>query len=176
MTRHRLGIVLLVPDPWLAEIDGIRRALGDEALHRVPPHITLVPPINVREEDLPAAFDVLHEAAGRCPVLELIVGPVASFVPVNPVSYLAVSGAPAAMSHLVGLRDALLTGPLERPEDWPFVPHVTVATGLPEERLAAGVLALSQFVVQVAFERVHVLAEEPDHVWKPVTDAPLARF
>jgi hypothetical protein len=52
MGRHRLGVVLLVPDPWAAEVDGLRRALGDEALDRVAPHITLVPPSNVSDEDL----------------------------------------------------------------------------------------------------------------------------
>jgi 2'-5' RNA ligase len=173
MPRHRLGVVLLVPEPWSTEIDGIRRALGDEALARIPTHLTLVPPINVREDDLPAAFDVLHAASGACPVLDLVLGPVATFAPVNPVAYLSVSGAAVAMSHLVGLKDALLAGPLERPEDHPFVPHVTVANELPDDRLAAAQLALSELQVEVAFTRVTVLAEQDGHVWAPVADAPL---
>ena len=175
MPKHRLGVVLLVPEPWRTEVDGLRRGLGDAALGRVPPHITLVPPINVREEDLGAAFDVLHEAGARCPTLSLALGPVASFAPVNPVAYLAVSGAPVPIAHLVGLKDALRSGPLERPEDWPFVPHVTLASGLPEDRLAAAVLALSPLTMTVTFDRLHVLAEEPGQVWTPVTDAPLGR-
>ena len=173
MARHRLGVVLLVPEPWSTEIDGLRRALGDGALTRIPTHLTLVPPINVREDDLPAAFDVVHAAAGACPVLELALGPVATFAPVNPVAYLTVSGAPTAMSHLVGLKDALLAGPLERPEDHPFVPHVTVASDLPEDRLVAAELALSELHIDVAFERVVVLAEQDGHVWTPVGDAAL---
>ena len=173
MPRHRLGVVLLVPEPWSIEIDGIRRALGDEALARIPTHLTLVPPINVREDDLPVAFDVLHAAAGTCPALDLSLGPVATFAPVNPVAYLAVSGAPVAMSHLVGLKDGLLTGPLERPEDHPFVPHVTVANELPDDRLAAAELALSELHIELTFTRVVVLAEQDGHVWTPVGDAPL---
>ncbi len=173
MARHRLGVVLLVPEPWATEIDGIRRALGDEALERVPPHLTLVPPVNVREDDLGASLDLVHAAARRCPPLELHLGPAATFAPVSPVAYLAVSGGPPALGALVGLRDDLHVGPLERPSDLAFVPHVTLAIELPEERLAASVLALSEYAVDVVLDRVHVLAEQDDKRWAPVTDVAL---
>ena len=166
-------MVLLVPEPWSIEVDGIRRALGDEALARIPSHITLVPPVNVRDEDLPAAFDVLHAASAACPPLDLTLGPVASFTPVNPVAYLAVSGDPAARSDLIGLKDALHAGSLDRPEDWPYVPHVTVATELAEDRLLASVAVLADYRADVRFERVTVLAEQPGRVWIPVADAAL---
>lgn len=175
MARHRLGVVLLVPQPWSTEIDGVRRALGDDALGRIPSHLTLVPPINVRDDELPTAFDVVHAAAGACPVLDLHLGPVSTFAPVNPVAYLSVSGAAPTMSHLVGLRDAMLSGPLDRPDDHPFVPHVTVANDLPEDRLAACVDVLAGYGADVSFERAHVLAEQPGRVWVPVADAALGR-
>jgi 2'-5' RNA ligase len=175
MGRHRLGVVLLVPEPWSFEVDGIRRALGDESLRRIPAHITLVPPVNVSEEDLAATFDLVHQVSAACPPLELRLGPVASFAPVNPVAYLKVTGEPTEVSRLIGLKDALHSGTLDRPEDWPFVPHVTVAAELPDDRLAAAVAALSEIAVQVRFGRVHVLAEQPGHVWVPVADAALGR-
>jgi hypothetical protein len=56
MGRRRLGVVLLVPDPVRREIDGLRRALGAGSLGRVPAHLTLVPPVNVREDDLEAGL------------------------------------------------------------------------------------------------------------------------
>ena len=173
MPRHRLGVVLLVPEPRSLEVDGLRRALGDEALSRIPSHITLVPPVNVHNEELGVAFDVLHAAAAVCPTLALTLGPVTSFMPVNPVAYLAVSGEPEAMSCLVGLKDDLHSGPLDRPEDWPYVPHVTVASELAEDRLLGAVEVLADFRVDVAFERVTVLAEQPGRVWVPVADAAL---
>jgi 2'-5' RNA ligase len=172
VARHRLGVVLLVPEPWATEIDGLRRALGDGALDLVPPHLTLVAPVNVRDGDVPVALDLVHAAAGQCPPLDLHLGPTATFAPVSPVAYLAVSGEPTAASALVGLREALQQGPLERPSDLRFVPHVTVAIELPEERLAAAVTALADYGAAVRFERVHVLAEM-DHVWRPVTDVAL---
>ena len=173
MARHRLGVVLLVPDPWATEIDGLRRALGDEALGRVPPHITLVPPVNVRDEDLANALDLVHAAARGCPVLDLHLGPAASFAPVSPVAYLAVSGAPAVMGRVEALRAELHQGPLERSSDLPFVPHVTIAIELPDDRLAAAVAALGDYDADVRIDRLHVLAEHPDRTWGPVADAGL---
>jgi 2'-5' RNA ligase len=173
VARHRLGVVLLVPEPWCTEVDGLRRALGDEALPRVSSHLTLVPPVNVREDELAAAFDLVHAAAAGCPPLTLRLGPVATFAPVNPVAYLTVSRDAGTMARLVALKDALHTGPLDRPADHAFVPHVTVASELPEERLAASALALSEFDAEVTFERVHVLAEQTGRVWVPVADAAL---
>jgi 2'-5' RNA ligase len=88
--KRRLGVVLLVPPPWAAEIDGLRRALGDGALGRIAPHLTLVPPVNVREEDVPAALAVLRSAAAEVdgPSLVVRLGPAATFSPENPVVYL----------------------------------------------------------------------------------------
>ncbi len=170
---HLLGIALLVPEPWSTEIDGVRRALGDEALGRIPPHVTLVPPVHVRDEELATAFDVVHAAAASCPALGLHLGPVATFAPVNLVGYLEVTGEPTTMARLVKLRDALHEGPLDRPDDHPFVPHVTVARELPSDRLAASVAALSEYTADVTVARVHVLAWQPDRTWIPVADAGL---
>ncbi len=55
------------PPPLAEEIDGLRRAFGDRSLGRVPPHLTLVPPVNVAEGDLGQALAVLRAAAAdRC--------------------------------------------------------------------------------------------------------------
>lgn len=173
MARQRLGVVLLVPQPLATQIDGVRRALGDGALARIPPHITLVPPVNVAERDLPAAFAAVRSAAAASPPLALRLGPVTTFQPVNPVAYLAVDGAAPMMEALVSLRAACLTGPLERSQDHDFVPHVTVADEQTPARLEAAVTALKSFSADVTIDRVHVLAEQPGRVWVPIADMPL---
>src|SRR5687767_4081710 len=135
MARQRLGVVLLVPQPLATEIDGIRRALGDGARERISPHITLVPPVNVAERDLPRAFALVRSAAATVAPLALRLGPVATFAPVNPVAYLRVGGAPPVLDALERLRTSCLQGPLARTSDHDFVPHVTVADELAEDRL-----------------------------------------
>lgn len=173
MARQRLGVVLLVPQPLATQIDGLRRALGDDAFGRIPPHVTLVPPVNVTERDLPVALEVVRRAAAATPTLALTVGPVATFHPVNPVAYLSVDGDDDQIEALTHLREACLAAPLDRPQDHEFVPHVTIASTLDDERLAAVTAVLTDLVVHVAIERVHVLAEQAGRQWVPIADAPL---
>src|SRR5688572_20311112 len=135
MARQRLGVVLLVPQPLAKEIDGVRRALGDEARERIAPHITLVPPLNVAERDLPRAFTLVRTAASTIAPLSLRLGPAATFAPVNPVAYLKVGGEPQVLEALERLRAKCLEGPLERTIDLEFVPHVTIANELDDARL-----------------------------------------
>jgi 2'-5' RNA ligase len=173
MARQRLGVVLLVPHPIATQVDGIRRALGDGALGRIEPHITLVPPVNVAERDLPLAFSSVRAAAATVPPLALRIGPVATFAPANPVAFLRVGGDSQVLDALERLRTGCLQGPLDRAQDHDFVPHVTVADELAADRLDAVARVLSDFSAEVTFDRVHVLAEQPGRLWTPVADAVL---
>ena len=175
MPRRRLGVVLLIPPPLDGEIDGLRRACGDGALGKVPPHVTLVPPVNVREDAFEDALAVLRGAAAAAEPLVLRLGPAATFHPDTPVLYLDVGG---DLDRLHRLRDAVFVAPLTRRLTWPFAPHVTLAEEQPPERLEAGVTALADYRVDVRVDRVHLLEERKDdqrgRVWEPVADVPLA--
>ena len=169
MSRVRLGVALLVPAPLDAEVDGLRRALADGALGRIPAHLTLVPPVNVREGDLAKALAVLSAAAAATVPFAVTLGPPASFLPDSPTLYL-----PAAGTEVVELRNRIFVEPLARPLSWPFVPHVTLADDAPPERIRAAVVALGDFRIAVRFERVHLLREGAGRVWEPIADAPFA--
>ncbi len=173
MPRQRLGVALLIPQPLAAHVDGLRRALGDPALGRVPPHLTLVPPVNVAERDLGHALSLLRTAAAGTEPFTLELGPVTTFHPVTPVCYLAVAGATDALREL---RDRVFRAPLHRELTHSFEPHVTVADSMDEARIAPAVAALSGFRATVAFDRVHLLAERRDderaRVWDAIADAP----
>jgi 2'-5' RNA ligase len=182
-------VALLLPPPHATEVDGLRRALADRALQRVPPHLTLVPPVNVRVEAVPDALAVVRGAAATVEPFSLRLGPPTSFAPVTPTLHLAVSGpdgepgaadgrrAGSALATLHRLRDAVFLPPLERPLTFPFEPHVTLADDVDPERIPASVQALEGYVVEVTFERVHVLEERRDvdgrRRWVPVADVPL---
>jgi 2'-5' RNA ligase len=172
MPRWRLGVALLVPEPARAEVDGLRRALGDPALSRIPAHLTLVPPVNVREDDIPAALEILRAAAaGQAGPLRLTLGPAESFMPHNPVVFLGVGG---DLDALHALRMRVFTPPLERSLTWSFVPHVTVCDTTTPERIAAALTALADFAVDVRIDRVHLLREGEGRVWQPIADAPFS--
>jgi 2'-5' RNA ligase len=170
MPRHRLGVVLLVPPPFDAEVDALRKAVGDPSLGRIPPHITLVPPVNVNDDRLGEALATVRQAAAatRSP-LRLTLGPPATFLPVTPVLYLAVSGDEEA---LFDLRDGVFVPPLQRPLDHEFVPHVTLADGIDAEVVETALVALASYEAAATIERVHVLEQREGRRWAALADAP----
>jgi len=165
-----LGVALLVPPPRDAEVDGLRRALGDGSLGRIPAHLTLVPPVNVREDRLGEALAVLRRAAAASRPFMLSLGPPATFLPDNPTLYLAVADDVAVRA----LRDRVFVDPLARSLTWPFVPHVTMADEADPDRIASALVALADYRIDVTVSRVHLLREGPGRIWTPIADAAFA--
>jgi GNAT superfamily N-acetyltransferase len=164
-------VALLLDPPVSDQVDGLRRAIGDDALGRIPSHLTLVPPINVRHADLALTLGRLRAAAATVPgPFQLTLGPPATFLPANPVLYLDVGG---DVNPLRRLRDAVFAPPLERPLTWPWVPHVTLAESATPERIAAALTVLDRFAVVTPIDRVVLLEEGPGRVWSPLADAAL---
>jgi 2'-5' RNA ligase len=167
--KARLGVALLLPAAVSTEVQGLRRALGDGALDRIPPHLTLVPPVNVREDRLPDALAVLRAAAAATEPLTLTLGPPATFLPYNPTVYLAVGG---DLAGLHALRDRVFRDPLERPLTWPFVPHVTLADEIDSARIPPALEALADYRAEVTVDAVHLLQEGAGRTWAPIADVP----
>jgi len=165
--KVRLGVALVVPPPLDREIDTLRRATGDGTYGRVPPHCTLVPPVNGRTDRMDDACAVLRAAAAVTRPISARLGPPATFLPDNPVLYLPLEEGAAAV---LALRQRVFREPLARPITWPFVPHVTVADEADAERIVAAQAALSDYRTDVTFDRVHLLQEGPGRVWAPVAD------
>ena len=164
-------MAVLIDPPQSVEIDGLRRAVGDPSLGRIPPHVTLVPPVNVRAAELPAALGVLRAAAASVPgPLTLTLGSVTTFLPVNPVLYLEVGG---DLDGLRRLRDTVFRPPLERALSWPWVPHVTLADGADPERIDAARAAMASYAAVATVDRVVLLEEGRGRVWAPLADARL---
>ena len=167
----RIGVVLLVPAPIDREIDALRRAVGDGTYGRVPAHLTLVPPSNVRDDRLDDALALLRQAAGATRPFRVGLGAPTTFLPDNPVLYLPVS---SGADEVVRLRERVFCDPFARPLTWPYVPHVTMADEMSPERIVAAQQALSYFHTDIDFDRLHILEEGPGRVWGPIADFPFA--
>ncbi len=167
--RRRLGVVLLLDEPWRSEVQGLRRALRSPSIDTQPPHLTLVPPVNVPERRLDEAVAVLRREAARCrPTLRLTIGPTASFAPVSPVLYLRVDG--DDLDGLHRLQHGVFRGPLLRSVDYDYVPHVTVHESASDAVIPDALAVLAGYRVDVEFDRVHLLEQGPDRGWRPLTD------
>ena len=172
MPRRRFAVALLVPPPASIEIDALRRALGDRQLGRIEPHITLVPPINLREDDIADALAVVQAAARRSSPMPVTLGPIAAFGESSPVRFLAVD----PWDPVVALQRACWSGVLERDERRPFHPHVTVdIDGGTTEGPDPALELLSGYRADVVLDRVTVLenvdVDDPvlKRVWEPYT-------
>jgi 2'-5' RNA ligase len=170
--RRKLGVALLIPRNLAPEIDGLRRALGAPDLAQVPPHITLVLPINVRTEDVDAAITLVRDAAAAEQPIDVVIGPLETFYPVTPVLYLRVSG--PGLDAITRLRDALDNGPLAQELTHPFVPHVTLDSNASDAAIAGAQASITRYVEHVHLDTITVLEQnDEDKVWRPIADAPL---
>jgi 2'-5' RNA ligase len=172
--RRRLGVALLLDPPIADEINGLRRGLGDRSLGRIDAHVTLVPPVNVRGDEVEVALEIVRAAARDCGrPFSLILGPPGTFAPANPVVHLPVSGDVAPLRRL---RDATFAGPLQRTLSWPWVPHVTLADDADPASIAPTLAALASYQVVTLVDRVVVLEERRGPAgrrWEPFADAAL---
>ena len=172
MPRQRLGVALLVPEPLATELDGLRRALGAAERALVQPHLTLVSPTNVRDDEVQGVLDGVRRAANRTyGPLTLELGPVGTFAPVTPTVHLRVSG---DIEPLTTLRALVRQGPLDRPEPFEWVQHVTLAQEVADEVIEAALVAMGAFSAPVAFDAVDVLRQHADRVWRSIDSMPFA--
>ena len=127
-----IGVSISVPDPEGASLQQYRVDIGDDTARHIPTHITLVPPTQVAEADLPAITAHLERAAaGQRPFRVQLRG-TGSFRPVSPVVFVGVVEGIAGCELLAS---AVRSGPLAVDVDFPYHPHVTIAHDQPEEVL-----------------------------------------
>lgn len=180
MARRRLAVALLAPPAEAAAIDVLRQAAGVAEPFSVAPHLTLVPPVNVPEADLPAVEATLRRVAAAARPVSLTVGPAATFLPETPTLHLAVGG--PDLDALRSLRGHLRAGPFDRPDVWPFHPHVTICEHASVELIQAGLVAFAGLRRRWQIDSLHLLEQHrhgPDHPqhgrahWVPIREEPL---
>ncbi|MEX0767400.1 MAG: 2'-5' RNA ligase family protein [Microthrixaceae bacterium] len=123
MPRRRVAVALLPPSAISEQIQGLRALLRDPRIADLPPHLTLIPPVNLQNDDLQDLQEALRLTASQTAPFALGLGPVASFTPATPTLHLSVTG---QVEALLSFRDQLRVGPVNRPDTWPFTPHVTL--------------------------------------------------
>ena len=168
MSRRRLGVVLLLPEPVRTQVEGIRLGLGADL--NIPPHITLVGPVMVDDDAVDDAIEIVRAAAAEHDKpLSITIGPGRTFLPINPVAYLAVSG---DVDAVASLHDSCRQAPLELPDEYDFTPHVTLIDGGSDEFVNAAVSATSAFSATMFVRGATVLEFGDDKIWRPIADAP----
>lgn len=154
-----VGVVIDVPEPYAARIREARQAWGDPEAETIPAHVTIVAPVSVDAEEMPALEQHLERALLGCGPFRMRLRGTGTFRPVSPVVFLTVA---EGISHCEGLERRIRCGPWAVDLRFPYHPHVTVAFDLPEEVLDYASTVLEDFQADFTVDavRLYELAED----------------
>jgi 2'-5' RNA ligase len=161
-----IGVAIPIPDPFGAQLQRMRAALGDPMAHAIPTHITLVPPTEVGGG--PAALAEIDDHLSSIAATERPFGirlrGTATFRPVSPVVFVALA---EGIGGCERLQDRVMSGPLARELEFPYHPHVTVAHHLPEEVMDQAYKDLAGYEAAFEVRGFSLYEHGADGVWRP---------
>ena len=165
-----IGVSVSVPEPHAGVLQHAREAYGDPLALKVPPHITLVPPTPVTEEELPAVEAHLARVGATTAPFRIRLRGTGTFRPVTPVVFvtLAEGIGPCGL-----LQEKLRRVPLDRELMFPYHPHVTIGHHLDDDRLDQMFKEYYDFHALFEVREFWLSEHGPDEVWRPVQAFPL---
>jgi 2'-5' RNA ligase len=140
MPPTRYALVAYVRNSVGEFVVRLRRQLHPELPH-LAAHLTVLPPRVLQGSELSARED-LEEACSQVEPFVVTLGEVETFCPLTPTVFIRVADAAYRMREL---HDRLNTKTLAAPEEWPYMPHLTIVKMSTE--------ALAQQAFQVACQR-----------------------
>ncbi|MGH3367343.1 MAG: 2'-5' RNA ligase family protein [Nocardioidaceae bacterium] len=160
---HTIGVAIAIPEPYGSELRQYRASFGDPAAEGVPTHLTLLPPMEVETESLDEIEAHLAKVAARYPAFRIHLRGTATFRPVSPVVFMAVT---EGISACEVLADHIRSGRLHQELSFPYHPHVTVAHHLDDSALDKAFETLSDYECTFLVERFHLYVHDGDEVWR----------
>ncbi len=136
--KKRFFVAVILEKSLAQEVRSLSRLLGRPFPMRIPPHITLMPPINLPEDRLGSLRIAVREAVEMFSEETIYLGPVSSFWPRNPAIFMQVSAdgqqdfegdADSNNSFLHYIFNRLSIGDFEPPitrDAYRFIPHITI--------------------------------------------------
>lgn len=172
------AVVSYLPGELGKFVDRLRRRF-DPALAAWLPHVTLLPPRPLPDA-LAGPLETIRRQCALFEPFDATVHGVCTFWPKSGVVYLSFSGGRERLIELHDLlNDALNRPEMERQEIHPYVPHVTIAQDLDEQR-TAGVLAdverdCSARTAGWTFrvESLFLVRKTPENFWLNLAPIPL---
>lgn len=162
-----IGVSVAVPEPWGSRLQDFRVDNGDAQGATIPTHITLVPPVEVAEEQLDEVERHLAQVAAGVPPYVVHLRGSGSFRPVSPVVFVnLVEG----ISWTEQLAADCRSGPLARDLEFPFHPHVTVAHVADDVALDRAFDELSGFECSFSVDAFHLYVHDAEHGWTATRD------
>jgi 2'-5' RNA ligase len=122
MQKPRYALVAYLKNAAGEFVENLRRELHPDLPH-LPAHLTILPPRTLQGSES-AAIEFLERVCGKEQPFEVHLGEVETFVPVTPTIYIRVDGQASRMQEL---HQRLNIDSLACREEWPYIPHLTIA-------------------------------------------------
>ena len=165
--RTTIGVAIAVPDPWGAQLQAYRAALGDHTADGIPTHVTLMPPFATSHGDVPAIERHLAEASALHSAFRIHLRGTGTFRPTSPVVFVTLAEGISACEQLAA---SVRRGPLAADLQFPYHPHVTVAHDLDDATLDRTFLDLSGFECDFVVDRFSLYVHHRGDGWVPTRD------
>jgi 2'-5' RNA ligase len=166
-----IGVAVNIPEPWGSELARFRKEAGDPQAESIPPHVTIVGPVEIADDALAAVGDHLADVAARHRAFDLHLRGTGTFRPVTDVVFVVVA---AGISECEMLERDVRCGPIVRERVFPYHPHVTVAHDISAAQLDAAYERLSGFEARFRVDGFTLFEHGADGFWRPQRDFPFA--
>jgi 2'-5' RNA ligase len=176
MPGQRYALVAYIKSPAGEFVENLRRELHPELPH-LAAHLTILPPRPLHGTER-SAVEALEQLCSQTEAFEVNLGSVETFTPITPTVYIRVD---REASRICELHHQLNAQALEYKEEWPYIPHLTIA------KMSTEKMALDAFQVarerwaqysgsrRILLERLTFVREDAQNCWVDLASVPLGR-
>ncbi len=176
MQNPRYALVAYVKNPAGEFVENLRRELHPDLPH-LAAHLTILPPRPLRGSEA-SALQLLDRICGQVEPFDVTLGEVQTFSPVTPTVYIRID---TAAVHMSELHRKLNTEVLEFCEEWPYIPHMTIAKMSAEQPAREAYEVARQRWAQyagsrrISLEKLMFVREESPNCWVDLAPIALGR-
>ena len=176
MQAPRYSLVAHIKSPVGQFVESLRRELHP-ALPHLAAHVTVLPPRTLQGSEL-AATELLEDVCSRVDPFEIALGDIETFCPATPTVFVRIA---RAGYRLRELHDRLNAGALLSREEFPYMPHLTIAKFNDEKQAQnAHKIAREHWLAFEGLRRVEIkeltfVREEKENRWVDLSPVPLGR-
>ncbi len=176
MPIPRYALVAYVRNAAGEFVENLRRELHPDLPH-LAAHLTILPPRPLQGSEA-SALELLERLCGAEEPFEVKLGCVETFNPVTPTIYIRIDGAESRMCQL---HSRLNTDALAFREEWPYIPHLTIAKmGAEQQAQDAFQVARERWAEypgsrRILVERLTFVREDAQNQWVDLAPIRLGR-
>lgn len=176
MQNRRYALVAYLKSPVGEFVENLRRELHPDLPH-LAAHLTILPPRPLQGTEI-AALQVLERICGHEEPFHVTLGDVQSFVPITPTVFIRIDG---DASRMCELHRKLNTEELRFQEEWPYIPHLTIAK-MSSEQAAQNAFKIARerwnaysCSRRILLERLTFVREDAQNCWVDLAPVHLGR-